>query len=356
MDITTTAPPSIEVHVDEGEFDDVVINEVDTKPKRILDIGSSYVSTMSANGKHEMSDVPSGCIFCKKTKRVRTSADVNKGSHLVFTRGCRQCPLYTHHAVVTEAVPHETDRHRAHLRMIEFHPNDNPGLCKTCRQKAYIRESELNEYDFSKCYILVREYEKLNYSPEEIVSRARRMELEYNSSEEKRYSLYSNNCEHYATHCCLGNPVSLQVKSCCGICKTSAVFFLGCMVKVIRLLIFLVVLSNGVIFLWTESAFQIISSFNVVVYLLVMMYRLCKNYKKQIDHIICCECGPRYRKRLKAEVPIFIVIWFVDMLLGAILQFSKYHEIIVSVSWSFGGFIFYIIFKICYSRYLRKQY
>lgn len=247
------------------------------------------------------------CVYCKITKRIRTSAEVQKGTHLVFNKGMDCSPIYQHHAIVT-----------AMVKLVEF-------TWRNCTIGVFSTEKLL---DFVKDTILATKHKDTPFCGDDIAARALSFEKQY-ARNGKNYNLFTNNCEHYANHCVLGNPISLQVEKAMNCMWSFCPPFLDFVSKWLRVVALLMYLLHGAVMMWADIAFIAITSVTMLFYLIIIIYRIAKNYYRQKNGKLCTKCGSAFRNTLLAEIPMVIIVWAVDMLLTLFLDTIDYVHVIV---------------------------
>lgn len=149
------------------------------------------------------------CVKQKKSVRVESAESFRKGQHISMPGKMRHYSknthelysLYAHHAIIKE-VKIASDS-RAELVLIHF---------TKIKGKSAIYE-ETNTYYLSRDEINIMHYTYPRYDADEIVKRAE-SQLQNQSGEDKHFRGYnplSNNCEHFATWCVIGEKDSSQV-------------------------------------------------------------------------------------------------------------------------------------------------
>lgn len=310
------------------------------------------------------------CEYCKFTKKIKKSTDVQKGTHLVFKRGMDCCPLYTHHAIVTavtypapdrDSVIGETgvscnldDTVTANVTMVNgqtdvscnLDDTANVTMVEFAKQKNKFRvvtsDKKLN---FKEQTIWMTKHDT-PYSGDEIAERAKRMQREY-TNDKKKYNLFKRNCEHFVNHCVIGSPVSLQVKRLQRHIMSS--------ISLITMILRIVFLISGLLFdleiLWVKMVYVAMNVSATVLYLTVMRCRLRYNNIRQQSHKLCDDCGSENAAAIRAERPMFVFFLFFDVVLS-IMPFSRLNSLILlPLFWCFTGcLLYYIKFRISHSK------
>lgn len=289
------------------------------------------------------------CVHCRTTRRARLSDQLKKGSHLTFrpnvnmivSRILGLCSVYERHAIATEV--HLRDSTKVKVKLMEF---------SKVGGKMLIAESGFKELDLTRDNLFITTHRDKPYTSSQIVSRAKSIQEEYTKSDDKHQRLFTTNCEHYATHCVLGLPVSIEIESRV---KNGCRSLLDVLSKCLRLLVYTIMLLHGLILLWTDVSFRILSPAGISVYVLITIFRIDKNYKKQLNNKLCRKCGFAYRKRLKAEMVLFTLVWLVDYLIHFLLKLKDFDNIFLSVGWCAGGFVCYALLRLGLSLYYSKR-
>lgn len=139
------------------------------------------------------------CIFCHRKKRVNSGKELKPGDHIFYKR-----TVYEHHAIIIEKKGNS-------FKLIEA-TNSAKGASVDISSgggKAKIKESSV-QFDFQRERIFVIRY-KERFSKTETIRRARKALSSREWSEDYRYHILRNNCEHFARYCATGERISIQV-------------------------------------------------------------------------------------------------------------------------------------------------
>lgn len=209
-----------ETHEAGVEFDDIILDirrlydiqtlkepcvfQTQKTEKDIYDAFNRGISKLHENdtGKKK------SCATCSKKRRVQHISSIEKGQHIsmpgrLFTKYVKRerklkC-MYDHHAIVKEIKSVEGTL----ITMVLIHFSDIDG------QKRVHEETK--SFDLRETELYIVDYVYPRYDPNKIVERA-----ESNLSQNgkfKSYNLVSDNCEHFATWCVVGESESFQIQS-----------------------------------------------------------------------------------------------------------------------------------------------
>lgn len=148
------------------------------------------------------------CADCSAKTRVSDATCLRKGQHISISGKHatfyaapfqKQIKLYSHHAIVKRIESCSGQRVKVVLIHFTTKDHEKPAICETV---------ETFDLKYDEIYIL--EYKNPKHSPDEIVLRAEKeKEKKYKFT---KYSVLSNNCEHFATWCIAGKEASFQVQ------------------------------------------------------------------------------------------------------------------------------------------------
>ncbi|XP_052803187.1 uncharacterized protein LOC128233521 [Mya arenaria] len=145
---------------------------------------------------------PGNCIECLHFVTANSIDDVEIGDHIIF---CGK--IYNHHGIVTEKVRDTNEITVAEATNTVF------GLIFGMlygKGKAVLKESK-KKIDFTKMKIQTVVYRYPVYAKMTIATRAKDFCEVGDKEGSFRYSLFNNNCEHFATKCVTGTPFSFQI-------------------------------------------------------------------------------------------------------------------------------------------------
>lgn len=132
-------------------------------------------------------------------KPVSSGEELEPGDHIVFERA-----LYEHHAIITAKWGNSFELVEASNSATGASTGSLSG-----RGKALI-QSSTKQLDFQNKRIYVVIYKK-RLSKEVTIHRATKAFSSSIWSEDYRYHLFQNNCEHFARYCTTGQKCSMQV-------------------------------------------------------------------------------------------------------------------------------------------------
>jgi hypothetical protein len=142
---------------------------------------------------------------CSKKVRVENVSSLRKGQHISSMPGqyATKLRIYQHHAIIKKI--RYTSGTRITMEVIHFNKEGT---------KIEINQSD-KTYDLVHDELYIIEYLHPRYTADEIVRRAESMLPTNNDGQHKfgTYFPFTNNCEHFATWCVVGEKESLQCES-----------------------------------------------------------------------------------------------------------------------------------------------
>lgn len=145
------------------------------------EIPESQTQTIEESGQQSTAH-----LICVNEIRVSSPNELKIGDHVVFQR-----PFYKHHAIITGK------NTQCQFEVIEATTTSVLGKAKLIRSSQTI--------DFTKDTVSRVNYSS-RFSHTETANRAKKF-----YTNEFKYNLFTNNCEHFATNCCTGERYSRQV-------------------------------------------------------------------------------------------------------------------------------------------------
>lgn len=150
------------------------------------------------------------CATCSSKIRIKQVNEIKRGQHIALPGqsfqkqklGRTRNKMYKHHAIVKEV--NIVNEMEADLVLIHFYKE---GRVKAVFQTKFT-------CDLKTCDVFKIEYAKQIYSNDEVIERAESM-LPDSTGEKNKfkiYNLFTNNCEHFATWCVVGQRQSSQVR------------------------------------------------------------------------------------------------------------------------------------------------
>jgi len=149
--------------------------------------------------------------------------ELKRGDHISFYRSAA---YYYHHAIVVAVSPTEiviisfTNPSQDAL-FNSFALSSNPKGYQATKKYARIHRESITKDEFALEVVYVYDYEGNCNDADTVVSRAASVESGYTPWDE--YSLVSNNCEHFATWCKIGQKNSKQVETVSTVATTAGV-------------------------------------------------------------------------------------------------------------------------------------
>ena len=154
-------------------------------------------------------DKNKSCASCSKEVRVESVSSFRRGQHISMPgQKLRSYDKYTHkliHRYKHHAIIKQIKRRsgtRIEMELIHFTKED--GNIKICQS--------VNTYDLAHDELYIVEYIHPRYTADEVISRAESM-LPANNGDQHTFGTYNpgtNNCEHFATWCVVGEGESFQ--------------------------------------------------------------------------------------------------------------------------------------------------
>lgn len=189
-----------EVLIDEHLDQDFDLQQTENEAYAAFDTAVNKLQDKSSEGKI--------CASCAKPRRVINADQFKRGQHISmpgqhstkYIKKIRKLiGVYHHHAIVKEVVSVTGFL----ITMILIHFNQ-------CGDELSVFE-ETKTYDLNEKELYIVDYVHHRYDADQIVKRAESI-LEKKETI-KSYGLLSNNCEHFATWCVVGEGESFQVQS-----------------------------------------------------------------------------------------------------------------------------------------------
>ncbi|KAK3576362.1 hypothetical protein CHS0354_039299, partial [Potamilus streckersoni] len=207
--------------------------------------------------------------------------------------------LYKHHAIIKEVI----QRSGQEVRLSLIHHT------KINNEKKIVETEEIYDLTFAELYVV--EYKNPGYSPDEIVRRAESEREHWGTGNFSKYDLFTNNCEHFATWCVVGEEESFQVQSIRDKAVAILMFIFEKASSVSRIILRLFInyfdeIVAGCTVAATAPATILAGSVVLyIAYCIYMNYRLYKQYKKK--KTLCQSCFKSKRADLWSKLLTYIV-------------------------------------------------
>ena len=255
------------------------------------------------------------CIRCAKVTRVEDGTILKAGSHVKFGRYafCEKFHKflnkhlngslrvhYTHHAIVTEI--HMQSKQKVSFDAVEFtrFKDDNGNSTTEVVQKFH------GNVDVDDELMYVVDYKHLPFTADEIVERARK------HIGPRTYSLFTDNCEHFAIWCVTNVNASFQSDNACDTIRNWTTWFSSMMAKCFHIKGFVneIISATKSLFIRVGPASLAASMSSPIVCAIVESILLLKRLRQLKDHLnrrlICLRC---YISK-KSKIIIKLVIGF----------------------------------------------